>query len=240
MEVTHAAVARLLGRALPRHTPPDPAPAGWSQLASRWEAGADARGLLPGWDPDGASAPRRQLAPRQAGCPCRKGTAARASVHDSLCLLLQRLASDRHSGISQPAGPAASRQRAAVERRSGHWGFAARALKPLGGGAYSRPDCRGVGPVMAATSRGSPRAGRDPAAVFQALKRHGSSSLRRTIQGDRARRSGLPELGLIQRDGDWYAGRSAASRIHLCALRDRPLQGETLSSSNWPSPRRQG
>ncbi|WP_324046388.1 exodeoxyribonuclease V subunit alpha [Aeromonas caviae] len=138
-----------------------------------------------------------------------QGTPAGARVRDSLCLLSKSWRFDQHSGIGQLARACNSGDGAAVEAVWGA-GFGDIRLHPWAGEAYDALIAQGVagyGSYLKAA-----RAGEDPAAVFKAFNgfqilcalRDGPFGV--TGLNERLELA-LAKAGLIQRDGDWYAGR---------------------------------
>ncbi len=176
------------------------------QLASV-EAGA-VLGDICSFIEQGISPAQADWLSRQTGYRLQ-GTPAGAPVRDSLCLLSKSWRFDQHSGIGQLARACNSGDGAAVEAVWGA-GFGDIRLHPWAGEAYNALIAEGVagygGYLKAA------RAGEDPAAVFKAFNgfqilcalRDGPFGV--TGLNERLELA-LAKAGLIQRDGDWYAGR---------------------------------
>ncbi len=176
------------------------------QLASV-EAGA-VLGDICSFIEQGISPAQADWLSRQTGYRLQ-GTPAGASVRDSLCLLSKSWRFDQHSGIGQLARACNSGDGAAVEAVWGA-GFGDIRLHPWAGEAYNALIAEGVagyGSYLKAA-----RAGEDPAAVFKAFNgfqilcalRDGPFGV--TGLNERLELA-LAKAGLIQRDGDWYAGR---------------------------------
>ncbi|WP_415870422.1 exodeoxyribonuclease V subunit alpha [Aeromonas caviae] len=176
------------------------------QLASV-EAGA-VLGDICSFIEQGISPAQAHWLSRQTGYRLQ-GTPAGASVRDSLCLLSKSWRFDQHSGIGQLARACNSGDGAAVEAVWGA-GFGDIRLHPWAGEAYNALIAEGVagyGSYLKAA-----RAGEDPAAVFKAFNgfqilcalRDGPFGV--TGLNERLELA-LAKAGLIQRDGDWYAGR---------------------------------
>ncbi len=176
------------------------------QLASV-EAGA-VLGDICSFIEQGISPAQADWLSRQTGYRLQ-GTPAGASVRDSLCLLSKSWRFDQHSGIGQLARACNSGDGAAVEAVWG-MGFADIRLHPWAGEAYNALIAEGVagyGSYLKAA-----RASEDPAAVFKAFNgfqilcalRDGPFGV--TGLNERLELA-LAKAGLIQRDGDWYAGR---------------------------------
>ncbi|RQM54239.1 exodeoxyribonuclease V subunit alpha [Aeromonas caviae] len=176
------------------------------QLASV-EAGA-VLGDICSFIEQGISPAQADWLSRQTGYRLQ-GTPSGASVRDSLCLLSKSWRFDQHSGIGQLARACNGGDAAAVEAVWGA-GFGDIRLHPWAGEAYNALIAEGVagyGSYLKAA-----RAGEDPAAVFKAFNgfqilcalRDGPFGV--TGLNDRLELA-LAKAGLIQRDGDWYAGR---------------------------------
>ncbi|MBL0451316.1 exodeoxyribonuclease V subunit alpha [Aeromonas caviae] len=176
------------------------------QLASV-EAGA-VLGDICSFIEQGISPAQAHWLSRQTGYRLQ-GTPSGASVRDSLCLLSKSWRFDQHSGIGQLARACNSGDGAAVEAVWGA-GFGDISLHPWAGEAYNALIAEGVagyGSYLKAA-----RAGEDPAAVFKAFNgfqilcalRDGPFGV--TGLNERLELA-LAKAGLIQRDGDWYAGR---------------------------------
>lgn len=176
------------------------------QLASV-EAGA-VLGDICSFIEQGISPAQAHWLSRQTGYRLQ-GTPSGASVRDSLCLLSKSWRFDQHSGIGQLARACNSGDGAAVEAVWGA-GFGDIRLHPWAGEAYDALIAQGVagyGSYLKAA-----RAGEDPAAVFKAFNgfqilcalRDGPFGV--TGLNERLELA-LAKAGLIQRDGDWYAGR---------------------------------
>ncbi|MFQ2415247.1 exodeoxyribonuclease V subunit alpha [Aeromonas caviae] len=176
------------------------------QLASV-EAGA-VLGDICSFIEQGISPAQADWLSRQTGYRLQ-GTPAGAPVRDSLCLLSKSWRFDQHSGIGQLARACNSGDGAAVEAVWGA-GFGDIRLHPWAGEAYNALIAEGVagyGSYLKAA-----RAGEDPAAVFKAFNgfqilcalRDGPFGV--TGLNERLELA-LAKAGLIQRDGDWYAGR---------------------------------
>lgn len=176
------------------------------QLASV-EAGA-VLGDICSFIEQGISTAQAHWLSRQTGYRLQ-GTPAGASVRDSLCLLSKSWRFDQHSGIGQLARACNSGDGAAVEAVWGA-GFGDIRLHPWAGEAYNALIAQGVagyGSYLKAA-----RASEDPAAVFKAFNgfqilcalRDGPFGV--TGLNERLELA-LAKAGLIQRDGDWYAGR---------------------------------
>ncbi|MGL6571355.1 exodeoxyribonuclease V subunit alpha [Aeromonas caviae] len=176
------------------------------QLASV-EAGA-VLGDICSFIEQGISPAQAHWLSRQTGYRLQ-GTPSGASVRDSLCLLSKSWRFDQHSGIGQLARACNSGDGAVVEAV---WsaGFGDIRLHPWAGEAYSALIAEGVagyGSYLKAA-----RAGEDPAAVFKAFNGFQILCALRDgpfgVQGLNERLElALAKAGLIQRDGDWYAGR---------------------------------
>lgn len=176
------------------------------QLASV-EAGA-VLGDICSFIEQGISPAQAHWLSRQTGYRLQ-GTPSGASVRDSLCLLSKSWRFDQHSGIGQLARACNSGDGAAVEAVWGA-GFGDIRLHPWAGEAYDALIAQGVagyGSYLKAA-----RAGEDPAVVFKAFNgfqilcalRDGPFGV--TGLNERLELA-LAKAGLIQRDGDWYAGR---------------------------------
>ncbi|MBS4722486.1 exodeoxyribonuclease V subunit alpha [Aeromonas caviae] len=176
------------------------------QLASV-EAGA-VLGDICSFIEQGISPAQADWLSRQTGYRLQ-GTSSGTSVRDSLCLLSKSWRFDQHSGIGQLARACNGGDAAAVEAVWGA-GFGDIRLHPWAGEAYNALIAEGVagyGSYLKAA-----RAGEDPAAVFKAFNgfqilcalRDGPFGV--TGLNDRLELA-LAKAGLIQRDGDWYAGR---------------------------------
>ena len=176
------------------------------QLASV-EAGA-VLGDICSFIEQGISPAQADWLSRQTGYRLQ-GTPAGASVRDSLCLLSKSWRFDQHSGIGQLARACNSGDGAAVEAVWGA-GFGDIRLHPWAGEAYNALIAEGVagyGSYLKAA-----RAGEDPAAVFKAFNGFQILCALRDgpfgVMGLNERLElALAKAGLIQRDGDWYAGR---------------------------------
>lgn len=132
-----------------------------------------------------------------------------APVRDSLCLLAKSWRFDKHSGIGQLARACNDGDVAALEAVWGQ-GFKDISLHPWVGDAYEGLIAQGVegyGAYLKAA-----REGQDPAAVFKAFNGFQILCALRDgpfgVEGLNQRLElALSRAGLIQRDGDWYAGR---------------------------------
>ncbi|MCH7372900.1 exodeoxyribonuclease V subunit alpha [Aeromonas sp. MR16] len=176
------------------------------QLASV-EAGA-VLGDICSFTAQGMSPEQADWLSRQTGYRLQ-GTPAGAPVRDSLCLLTKSWRFDQHSGIGQLARACNGGDAAAVESV---WsaGFKDISLHPWVGEAYEALIAQGVegyGAYLKAA-----REGMDPAAVFKAFNGFQLLCALRDgpfgVEGLNQRLElALSRAGLIQRDGDWYAGR---------------------------------
>ncbi|WP_310597967.1 exodeoxyribonuclease V subunit alpha [Aeromonas aquatica] len=176
------------------------------QLASV-EAGA-VLGDICSFTAQGMSPEQADWLSRQTGYRLQ-GTPAGAPVRDSLCLLTKSWRFDQYSGIGQLARACNDGDGAALEAV---WsaGFKDISLHPWVGEAYEALIAQGVegyGAYLKAA-----REGMDPAAVFKAF--NGFQLLCALRDGpfgvlglNERLELALSRAGLIQRDGDWYAGR---------------------------------
>ncbi|MNQ13463.1 RecBCD enzyme subunit RecD [compost metagenome] len=155
------------------------------------------------------------ISPEQAAWLSRQtgyrlqGTPTGAPVRDSLCLLSKSWRFDKHSGIGQLARACNAGDAAAVEVVWGA-GFKDISLHPWVGEAYEGLIAQGVagyGSYLKAA-----RAGEEASAVFKAF--NGFQILCALRDGpfgvlglNERLELALSKAGLIQRDGDWYAGR---------------------------------
>ncbi|MGY6040560.1 exodeoxyribonuclease V subunit alpha [Aeromonas sp. AE23HZ002T15] len=132
-----------------------------------------------------------------------------APVRDSLCLLAKSWRFDKHSGIGQLARACNDGDVAALEAVWGQ-GFNDISLHPWVGDAYEGLIAQGVAGYGAYLK--AAREGQDPAAVFEAFNGFQILCALRDgpfgVEGLNQRLElALSKAGLIQRDGDWYAGR---------------------------------
>ena len=138
-----------------------------------------------------------------------QGSPIGAPVRDSLCLLAKSWRFDKHSGIGQLARACNDGDVAALEAVWGE-GFNDISLHPWVGDAYEGLIAQGVegyGAYLKAA-----REGQDPTAVFEAFNGFQILCALRDgpfgVEGLNQRLElALSRSGLIQRDGDWYAGR---------------------------------
>ncbi|MEG0010279.1 MAG: exodeoxyribonuclease V subunit alpha, partial [Aeromonas sp.] len=138
-----------------------------------------------------------------------QGSSTGAPVRDSLCLLAKSWRFDKHSGIGQLARACNDGDVAALEAVWGQ-GFNDISLHPWVGDAYEGLIALGVegyGAYLKAA-----REGQDPAAVFEAFNGFQILCALRDgpfgVEGLNQRLElALSRVGLVQRDGDWYAGR---------------------------------
>ena len=176
------------------------------QLASV-EAGA-VLGDICSFTAQGMSPEQAHWLSRQTGYRLQ-GTPAGATVRDSLCLLTKSWRFDKYSGIGQLAWACNDGDGAALEAVWSQ-GFKDISLHPWVGEAYEALIAQGVegyGAYLKAA-----RAGEDPAAVFKAFNGFQLLCALRDgpfgVEGLNQRLElALSRAGLIQRDGDWYAGR---------------------------------
>ncbi|MGY3886457.1 exodeoxyribonuclease V subunit alpha [Aeromonas aquatica] len=176
------------------------------QLASV-EAGA-VLGDICSFTAQGMSPEQADWLSRQTGYRLQ-GRPAGAPVRDSLCLLTKSWRFDQHSGIGQLARACNGGDAAALEAV---WsaGFKDISLHPWAGEAYEALIAQGVAGYGAYLK--AAREGMDPAAVFKAF--NGFQLLCALRDGpfgvlglNERLELALSRAGLIQRDGDWYAGR---------------------------------
>lgn len=137
------------------------------------------------------------------------GSARGAPIRDSLCLLSKSWRFDQNSGIGQLARACNSGDVSSV---AAVWdqGFTDIRLQPWVGDAYEALIARGVAGYR--TYLEAARAGADIATVFKAF--HGFQILCALREGpfgvaglNERLELALSRAGLLQRDGEWYAGR---------------------------------